>query len=137
MGRTAMSVAQFAERSRILTLALIIAGLSASTVQADEDVRPRLLEGAVFWVGNPLAAKGKGSAASVTALAFSPDGKRLVIGESSGRVSIFDTQNGKKLRSAQAHDSEIVAIAFRPRIEAWLTAAKDGTIREWGVSGEH
>src|SRR5262245_37966756 len=84
MERSATSAAFVVQRVSTFALALIIAGGAAPIAKSDDEVRPRLLDGAVFWVGNPLTAKGKKTAASVTALAFSPDGQRLIIGEDNG-----------------------------------------------------
>src|SRR5260221_12968380 len=86
----------------------------------EDAVRPRLLDGAAFWVGNPLAAKKK-ETASATAIAFAPDGERLVIGESNGLVSVVAVSFRSKVSGTKGHDSEIVSILFRPAKAAYFT----------------
>jgi len=47
----------------------------------------------------------EGNQGQVSALAFSPDGKYLVSGDSSGKIILFDAQEKKLLSSRWAHHS--------------------------------
>ena len=47
-------------------------------------------------------------------LAFSPDSKWLAAGKTDGTVVIWDTSTNQRLRTIQAHDADVRAVAFSP-----------------------
>jgi WD40 repeat protein len=60
------------------------------------------------------------------AIALSPDGTRLVSGDSSGAVRLFDAQTGGKLR--EEHNSSFVNyVLFSPDGKQYIAASVDGT----------
>jgi WD40 repeat protein len=69
----------------------------------------------------------------VTALAFSPDGRRLItvgMTEGIGAVRVYDTDLGRMLGSLKAR-SEITGVAFSPDGSRIATTSTDGTLRLW------
>lgn len=71
----------------------------------------------------------------VTALAYSPDGTQLAIGDLSGRVTLLATQDPTTvLAGFNAHGSAIQALAYFADATVLATAGDDGTLRLWGVA---
>ncbi|KIJ64256.1 hypothetical protein HYDPIDRAFT_28692 [Hydnomerulius pinastri MD-312] len=70
-------------------------------------------------------------------LRFSPDGKRLASGYSSGTFRIFDTTTGNLvLGPAQAHNGENVIVRWSLDGRRLFTATKDGAIGKWDLELE-
>ena len=67
----------------------------------------------------------------VTALAFSPDGTQIVVGEADGAIHLFQTADGKFLRSMPGHGSAVTGLAFHPGGALLASASKDRTVRLW------
>jgi WD40 repeat protein len=83
----------------------------------------------------PVPAKTPAPPANVVqALAFSPDGKLLAVGGSDARVDLFQTADGKLVRSLPGHTSSIAALAFHPSGSVLVSAGKDRTIKLWNVT---
>jgi len=75
--------------------------------------------------------------ANVTAIAFSPDGKRLALGDVNGLLRFHDAKTGKALGApVPGHTSLIEAIAFSPDGKQIVSATQDkGLFLLDGVSG--
>jgi WD40 repeat protein len=69
----------------------------------------------------------------VIALAWSPDGDMLAAGSVSGRVNIFDAQDGTLRHSLSAHAFGLAALAWRPGSSQFATAGQDGKVRLWNA----
>jgi WD40 repeat protein len=54
----------------------------------------------------------KGHKSRVTAIAFSPDGRRIVSGAGMGRVRVWDTQTGRQLAILKTNEGYVRAVAF-------------------------
>jgi WD40 repeat protein len=67
----------------------------------------------------------------VRALAFSPDGKRLVCGGDDGAIWILDTKKGGKLHQLNAAGEGIVCLASVPDGGAFVTGSLQGFLRVW------
>jgi RNA polymerase sigma factor (sigma-70 family) len=69
---------------------------------------------------------------AISDLAFSPDGRLLSSGESSGAVDIWDAIAGKKWCRVQCHPYHCSSVAFSPDGRILATASfRDKTIRLW------
>ena len=51
---------------------------------------------------------------SVTSVAYSPDGTRIVTGISDGTTRVWDAQSGRTLRELKAHTEQVNCVAFSP-----------------------
>ena len=70
----------------------------------------------------------------VEAVAYSPDGKRVAMGDNSGRVKVWDAATGKELLSFAAHSNIVEAIVFSPDGTRFATASDDKTAKVWDAA---
>lgn len=68
---------------------------------------------------------------TVTSLAFSADGKRLISGSSSSVARVWDVASGKEVSPFPEHESHVMSVAFAPDGRSLATGSLDGTIRLW------
>ncbi|HEY0741726.1 MAG TPA: High-affnity carbon uptake protein Hat/HatR [Chryseosolibacter sp.] len=67
----------------------------------------------------------------VTAVSFSPDGKKIVTGDNKGVVKLID---GNTVRDLSGHTSAIEQIRYNHAGTFMATASKDKTVRLWNVN---
>jgi WD40 repeat protein/serine/threonine protein kinase len=72
-----------------------------------------------------------GDSGKIYALAFSPDGQRLVSGSSDRLLRIWDVQGKSLMATLASHSSEIYAVAFTNDGSRLVSAGRDRTIRVW------
>ncbi len=68
------------------------------------------------------------------AVAFSPDGKRLVVSFRGGSVNVLDTATGQKLFELTGHTGSVRHIAYSLDGTRIATASVDGTTRLWDAA---
>lgn len=71
------------------------------------------------------------STVSVDRVAWSPDGRRLAAGLSSGEVRMFDAETGHHLMGVKGHEREVSSIEYTPTGEGIATGGFDGSVRVW------
>ncbi|HEB93882.1 MAG TPA: TIR domain-containing protein, partial [Gammaproteobacteria bacterium] len=76
----------------------------------------------------------EGNATSVTAVAFSPDGKTLLCGSRDGTLRLRDAATGKLLRMLKGHTGSVTAVAFSPDRNTLLSGSNDLTLRLWDAT---
>jgi len=70
-------------------------------------------------------------ATPATALAFSPDGKTLALGQGDGVIQLINPADGKIIRPMPGHTSAVTGIAWHPSGTLIASSSKDRTIRLW------
>ncbi|MDX2190603.1 MAG: hypothetical protein SFY32_12135 [Bacteroidota bacterium] len=68
----------------------------------------------------------------IQAVALSPDGKFLSVGDELGNVKLFE--NEKLIANLSGHRARINDIKFDPKNEVIATASFDGTVRIWDIA---
>lgn len=69
-----------------------------------------------------------------TAVAFTPDGAGLVVGDEEGVVSLWSTVNGKRVRELGTHEREVLSVAVAADGKTAASASPDGTVRFWDIA---
>jgi WD40 repeat protein len=86
----------------------------------------------------PLRTGPDGHEARVTmgALAFSPDGKRLLWGDEDTTVNLWDLETGE-VRTFKGHKDSCTGVAFDPRGRWIASTSGDGTVKLWDLKSRH
>jgi WD40 repeat protein/tetratricopeptide (TPR) repeat protein len=71
---------------------------------------------------------------SVSSLAFSPDGRRVVGRTDDTGATIWDTRTGDPIVRLEGHTGVVIGTAFSPDGSMVATGASDGTARVWEAS---
>jgi tetratricopeptide (TPR) repeat protein len=65
------------------------------------------------------------------ALAFSPDGKRLVSASSDGTVKLWDVTTGQEALTLTGHTGAVISVAFSPDGKQLVTGSEDKMVKLW------
>ena len=85
-------------------------------------------------MGEPLRAPLDGYQGSVTSIAFSPDGKRIVSGSDDKTIRLWDAETGESLRAPLGkHQGGVMSVAFSPDGKHIVSGSYDNTIQLWDV----
>ena len=71
---------------------------------------------------------------NITSMAFSPDGKSILIGSQDSTASLYDL-NGSLLQIFKGHQDVILSVAFSKDGKSILTGSGDRTARLWDLDG--
>jgi WD40 repeat protein len=82
--------------------------------------------------GNELAPL-EGDLTWVSAVVFSPNGKRLAAGEGKS-IKLWDVTTGKLLRTLEGHTGKVLALAWTADGKTLASGSRDTTVRLWDVS---
>lgn len=110
--------------SAITALALSLDGKMAVSASGGQHVR--------LWdtsAGDLLKTLRTGE--SVTALAFSPDGKRVLIGTIEGKIQLQDIESNKPIAHFVGHQDTITSMQFSPDGNTVITGSDDDTAILW------
>jgi WD40 repeat protein len=71
--------------------------------------------------------------AAITALAFTPDGKRLIAAGADGAVFLYDAASGKIVSAIRDHRGAVEALAVAPDGKVLATGGQDHTVKLWDI----
>jgi WD40 repeat protein len=74
---------------------------------------------------------GEESKNGISSLAYNHKGSWLVVGDSKGKVQVFDTDNYNEIKNLEGHKARIYDIDFNPSDSLFATSSLDGTVRVW------
>ena len=75
-----------------------------------------------------------GHRGDIGALAFSPDGTRLVSSGEDRVARLWDPETGALIATCRGHESMVLGAAFRPDGRRLVTTSADGTVRQWDAA---
>jgi WD40 repeat protein len=64
---------------------------------------------------------------------YSPDGKILIVGDSVGKITILNAENGDLLTVLDRHRGGITSLVFAKNGKFFTSSSADGTVRVWGL----
>ncbi|KAL9710209.1 WD40 repeat-like protein [Leucoagaricus gongylophorus] len=111
----------------------VIAAWRMTVAIGAEDNKVRLHK----WDGKKLEGTGvlEGHQAQVSALAFSPDGKYIATGDSSGKIILFDIVEKKLVTSRwSAHTARVNSLAWTSDSQHCASGSLDTNVFVWSVA---
>jgi WD40 repeat protein len=82
-------------------------------------------------VGWANQASIQGHAGLIRAVAWSPDGRRIVTASEDRTACVWDTHSGKRAAELKGHAGAVLAAEWSPDGQRVVTASLDGTARIW------
>ncbi len=70
----------------------------------------------------------------LTSVTIAPEGRRIIVGDNTGLLKIYDSQSGFVIRTLPGHESSIEEIQFNHAGTFMATASKDKTVRLWNMN---
>ncbi len=71
---------------------------------------------------------------NLTALALSPDGKTLAVGEGDGTLRLWEAETGKEVATLSRHTRDIFGLRFSPDGKVLASGSDDGQLCLWDVA---
>lgn len=85
------------------------------------------------WQSESYILKQQGHFDSTNALAYSPDGSRVVTASDDGKIKIWDVVSGFCLNTFEEHTSSVTAVRFAKKGQVLFSASLDGTVKAWDL----
>ncbi|KAI5286470.1 hypothetical protein KEM52_001987, partial [Ascosphaera acerosa] len=85
------------------------------------------------WQSESYILKQQGHADALNALAYAPDGQRVVTAADDGKVKVWDVASGFCVVTFAEHSGAVTACAPARRGNVLYTASLDGSVRAWDL----
>lgn len=85
------------------------------------------------WQSESYILKQQGHFDSMNALAYSPDGQRVITAADDGKVKVWDLQSGFCVVTLTEHSSGVTACEFAKKGNVLFTSSLDGSVRAWDL----
>ncbi|KAJ6034418.1 uncharacterized protein N7446_009166 [Penicillium canescens] len=85
------------------------------------------------WQSESYILKQQGHLDSMNALAYSPDGTKIVTTADDGKIKVWDVKSGFCIVTFTEHTSGVTACQFAKKGSVLFTASLDGSIRAWDL----
>ena len=85
------------------------------------------------WQSESYILKQQGHFDATNAIAYSPDGTRIVTASDDGKLKLWDVVSGFCIVTFTEHTSGITACEFAKRGNVLFTASLDGSVRAWDL----
>jgi hypothetical protein len=79
----------------------------------------------------------RGHSLPATAVAFSPDGKRIVTGSADQTVKLWDAETGAELFTLRGHGGNILCLAMSADGQRIVSGSIDNTAKVWDATPQH
>lgn len=73
-------------------------------------------------------------ARTVASVAFSPDGSRIVSGDTDHLVKVWDVDSGKLIRTFTGHSGTVTSVAFDEKVERIVSGGTDKSVKIWNAA---
>ncbi|MCJ1261214.1 hypothetical protein MMC22_001078 [Lobaria immixta] len=85
------------------------------------------------WQSESYILKQQGHFDAMNALAYSPDGQRIITAADDGKIKVWDTQSGFCVVTFTEHSGGVTACEFAKRGNLLFSASLDGSVRAWDL----
>lgn len=85
------------------------------------------------WQSESYILKQQGHFDAMNALAYSPDGQRIITASDDGKIKVWDTQSGFCVVTFTEHSGGVTACEFAKRGNVLFSASLDGSVRAWDL----
>lgn len=85
------------------------------------------------WQSESYILKQQGHLDSMNALAYSPDGQKIITAADDGKIKVWDVNSGFCIVTFTEHTSAVTACQFAKRGSVLFTSSLDGSVRAWDL----
>ncbi|KZF20360.1 putative small nucleolar ribonucleo protein complex subunit [Xylona heveae TC161] len=85
------------------------------------------------WQSESYILKQQGHFDAMNAIAYSPDGQRVITAADDGKIKVWDVNSGFCIVTFTEHTSGVTACEFAKRGNILFTASLDGSVRAWDL----
>ncbi|KAF2734647.1 WD40 repeat-like protein [Polyplosphaeria fusca] len=85
------------------------------------------------WQSESYILKQQGHFDAMNAIAYSPEGQRIITAADDGKIKLWDVNSGFCIVTFTEHTSGVTASEFAKRGNVLFTASLDGSIRAWDL----